>query len=35
LPWWGWADRRVWNVHSWFWNLSLPIAAVLLMAGVM
>ena len=35
LPWWGWADPRVWDVHSWFWNLSLPIAAVLLMAGVM
>ena len=35
LPWWGWADLRVWDVHSWFWNLSLPIAAVLLMAGVM
>jgi hypothetical protein len=35
LPWWGWADPRVWDVHSWFWNLSLPIAAVLLIAGVM
>ena len=35
LPRWGWLDRRVWDVHSWFWNLSLPIAAVLLMAGVM
>lgn len=35
LPWWGWADPRVWDFHSWFWNLSLPIAAVLLMAGVM
>ena len=21
LPWWGWADRRVWNVHSLWWNL--------------
>ena len=35
LPWWGWLDRRVWDVHSWFWNLSLPIAAVLILAGVM
>lgn len=35
LPWWGWADPRVWDVHSWFWNLSLPIAAVLILAGVM
>jgi hypothetical protein len=30
LPWWGWADPRVWDVHSWFWNLTLPVAAVIL-----
>jgi hypothetical protein len=35
LPWWGWADRRVWDVHSWFWNLTLPVVAVVVMAGAM
>jgi len=22
----GWADNRVWDTHSWFWNLALPVA---------
>ena len=25
MPWWGPVDRRVWDTHSWFWNLALPI----------
>jgi hypothetical protein len=32
LPWWGWADPRVWDVHSWFWNLTLPVVAVVVVA---
>lgn len=24
LPWWGAFDPRVWDVHSWWWNLLLP-----------
>ena len=32
LPWWGWLDRRVWNFHSWFWNLTLPVVAVVVIA---
>jgi len=32
LPWWGWADPRVWNFHSWFWNLTLPVVAVVVIA---
>jgi hypothetical protein len=32
LPWWGWADPRVWNFHSWFWNLALPVVAVVVIA---
>jgi len=24
MPWWGGFDRRVWDVHSWWWNLLLP-----------
>ena len=34
LPWWGWLDRRVWDVHSWFWNLTLPVLSVVAIAGV-
>ena len=26
-------DRRVWDVHSWFWNLILPIAIACALAG--
>ena len=33
LPWWGWADPRVWDVHSWWWNLTLPVLAVVAVAG--
>lgn len=33
LPWWGWADRRVWDVHSWWWNLALPVVVVVTIAG--
>lgn len=29
LPWWGGFDRRVWDVHSWWWNLLLPWAIAL------
>lgn len=25
LPWWGGFDGRVWDVHSWWWNLGLPV----------
>lgn len=25
MPWWGALDHRVWDFHSWFWNLTLPI----------
>lgn len=24
LPWWGSLDRRIWDTHSWWWNLLLP-----------
>lgn len=24
LPWWGGFDLRIWGVHSWWWNLTLP-----------
>lgn len=32
MPWWGGLDRRVWDVHSWWWNLLLPIIGVALVA---
>ena len=32
LPWWGWADRRIWDFHSAFWNLALPVVAVVAIA---
>ena len=35
LPWWGWLDRRVWDFHSVFWNLTLPVVAVVVVAGAM
>lgn len=25
MPWWATLDKRVWDFHSGFWNLSLPI----------
>lgn len=25
IPWWATLDKRVWDFHSWFWNLTLPI----------
>lgn len=24
MPWWAVFDHRVWNVHSFWWNLTLP-----------
>jgi len=24
MPWWGGFDYRVWDAHSWWWNLLLP-----------
>lgn len=24
MPWWATLDKRVWDFHSWFWNLLLP-----------
>jgi hypothetical protein len=24
MPWWGWFDRRVWGLHSLWWNMILP-----------
>jgi hypothetical protein len=26
MKWWNALEPRVWNFHSWFWNLVLPIA---------
>ena len=26
LRWWNAFDSRVWDTHSWFWNLALPVA---------
>lgn len=34
LPWWGGLDPRVWDTHSWWWNLLLPSLAVTSIAGV-
>lgn len=34
MPWWGGFDYRVWDVHSWWWNLLLPTLLALLVAGV-
>ena len=25
MPWWATLDLRVWDFHSWFWNLTFPI----------
>ncbi len=25
MPWWATLDKRVWDFHSWFWNLTMPI----------
>lgn len=25
MPWWGAVDHRVWDVHSFWWNLTAPI----------
>ena len=33
MPWYGSLDYRVWDVHSWFWNLSLPIVIAALIIG--
>jgi len=30
---WDALEPRMWDFHSWFWNLSLPILAVLAIAG--
>jgi len=30
---WDALEPKMWDVHSWFWNLSLPILAVLAIAG--
>lgn len=33
MPWWGGFDPKVWDVHSWWWNLLLPcLAAVALVS---
>lgn len=29
MPWWATLDIRVWDFHSWFWNLLLPIGYVI------
>lgn len=34
LPWWGMLDPKVWDVHSWWWNLLLPSLVVTGIAGV-
>lgn len=31
---WDALEPKMWDFHSWFWNLSLPIVAVLAIAGV-
>ena len=31
---WDALEPKMWDFHSWFWNLSLPVAAVLAIAGV-
>lgn len=33
LPWWGGLYRRVWDVHSWWWNLLLPWLIAAVVAG--
>ena len=30
---WDALDIKMWDFHSWFWNLALPVAAVLAIAG--
>ena len=30
---WGALAPKMWDVHNWFWNLSLPILAVVAIAG--
>ncbi|MEY3760054.1 MAG: hypothetical protein RIR39_1545 [Pseudomonadota bacterium] len=32
LPWWATFDKRVWDFHSWFWNLTLPILAAIFLS---
>jgi hypothetical protein len=34
MPWWGCADYRVWDIHSFWWNLVLPILASSVVLGV-
>ena len=31
---WDALDIKMWDFHSWFWNLSLPILAVFVIAGM-
>lgn len=35
MPWWGGFDLRIWNNHSWFWNLVLPILVAIITFGFM
>ena len=35
MPWWATLDKRVWDFHSWFWNLTLPIAVAIITSFLM
>lgn len=35
MPWWGPFDPRVWDVHSFWWNLTLPILIAIVLGAML
>lgn len=34
MSWWNSLSPKVWDVHSWFWNLLLPIISAIIIIGL-